>query len=330
MLKRKAQYDAKHKTPRPASSHPSTTLPPPNPPASSNKKQKLSLEDKTAHRDPSLYLNKQRTLVLSSRGISYLHRHLLSDVVDLLPHGKKEHKLDTKNDLDVLNELALLKSCNNVLFFESRKHTDLYLWCSRAGVGPSVKFHVQNVHTMAEVKMTGNCMKHSRPLLIFDAAFDSAPHLQLIKALLHTALGAPKGHPKVKPFVDHVLSFFHVDERVWVRHYQIVYNSATHIDVQPNAPTPSPTAPPAIQLVEIGPRLVLCPIRVFSGSMGGATLWENEHYVSPNALRAQMKAARGREYSNRQRGTEKTRAHKEEARMEENEVDTVFAAKAQQ
>lgn len=30
-----------------------------------------------------------------------------------------------------------------------------------------------------------------------------------------------------------------------------------------------------------GPRFVLNPIKIFDGSFGGATLWENPHYVSP-------------------------------------------------
>lgn len=34
-----------------------------------------------------------------------------------------------------------------------------------------------------------------------------------------------------------------------------------------------------------GPRFVLNPIKIFDGSFGGATLWENPHYVSPGAVR---------------------------------------------
>lgn len=341
MLKRKAEYDARQKGGTSTTSSPpvthttakSSSSSKPSASSKSNKKPKLSAEDKSAHRDPSLYLNKQRTLVLSSRGISYRDRHLLSDLVDLLPHAKKDNKLDTKSNLDVLNELALLKNCNNILFFETRKHTDLYLWLSKASVGPSVKFLVQNVHTMAEVKMTGNCMKYSRPLLVFDAAFDSAPHLQLIKSLLHQCLASPKGHPKVKPFIDHVLSFYYLDNRIWIRHYQIVYNSEINSDPDVTSTASSSSCPPPpsnVQLVEIGPRLVLCPIRVFSGSFVGTTLWENEDYISPNALRAEMKARKGREYIDRQKETEKTREHKKGARMEENEIDAVFTEEVEE
>lgn len=32
--------------------------------------------------------------------------------------------------------------------------------------------HVQNIHTMDELKMTGNCLKGSRGIVSFDKAFD--------------------------------------------------------------------------------------------------------------------------------------------------------------
>lgn len=37
-------------------------------------------------------------------------------------------------------------------------------------------------------------------------------------------------------------------------------------------------------LVEIGPRFVLNLIKIFRGSFGGQTLYENPHYQSPNMV----------------------------------------------
>ena len=87
---------------------------------------------------------KQRVLILSSRGVTYRHRHLLNDLYSLLPQSRKDAKLDTKTKLYQLNELAELYNCNNVLFFEARKGKDLYIWMSKAPNGPTVKFHLQN------------------------------------------------------------------------------------------------------------------------------------------------------------------------------------------
>lgn len=40
------------------------------------------------------YKNKQRTLVFASRGVNERSRHLMKDLIDLLPHSKTEPKLD--------------------------------------------------------------------------------------------------------------------------------------------------------------------------------------------------------------------------------------------
>ncbi|KAG8172581.1 hypothetical protein JTE90_010696, partial [Oedothorax gibbosus] len=45
------------------------------------------------------------------------------------------------------------------------------------------KVLIENVHTMEELKLTGNCLKASRPILSFDNSFDKEPHLMLLKEL---------------------------------------------------------------------------------------------------------------------------------------------------
>lgn len=160
------------------------------------------------------YTNKQRVLILSSRGITARYRHLLEDLKKLIPHHKKDNKLDCKGDIQVVNEIAEMKSCNQVLYLETRKHQDLYMYLGKTPNGPSVKFHVVNVHTMDELKLTGNCMLGSRPLLNFDIKFESRPHWQLLKSLLSDAFGTPLGHPKSKPFLDRVMSFFIVKNNI--------------------------------------------------------------------------------------------------------------------
>ncbi|CAI8034207.1 Ribosome biogenesis protein BRX1 homolog [Geodia barretti] len=52
-------------------------------------------------------------------------------------------------------------------------------------------------------------------------------------------------------------------------------------------------------LTEIGPRFVLQLIKVFSGSFGGPTLYENPHYITPNAHRRATKLAAAFRYKNR-------------------------------
>ena len=161
--------------------------------------------------EPKRKRNKQRVLLLSSRGVTHRMRHLLNDLEVLLPHVKKgaysmhlttgvaltdegfaDSKLDSKNQLGLLPELADLHNCNNTLYFEARRHEDLYMWAAKTPNGPSIKLHVQNVHTMDELKMTGNCLKGSRGLLSFDRAFEETEWGKLTKELFtHVSGCAP-------------------------------------------------------------------------------------------------------------------------------------------
>jgi len=218
--------------------------------------------------------------------------------------------------LHVINEVCELKSCNNCVYFENKKRKDLYMWMSKTPHGPSAKFLVQNVHTMSEVKMTGNCLKGSRPILMFDKTFDSEPHYQLLKEMFTQIWGSPKGHPHVKPFVDHVLSLFIVDGRIWFRNYQIVFSGTAEGEGKKGKGDTT--------LVEIGPRFVLNPVRIFSGSFGGPCLWENPSYVSPNLMRHDLKARRSSKYSTKVNAKSKRADHKEEHRPEVDQLDDVF------
>ncbi|URD96851.1 ribosome biogenesis protein BRX1 [Musa troglodytarum] len=101
---------------------------------------------------------------------------------------------------------------------QCRKQKDLYLWTVKCPSGPSVKFLVNAVHTMEELKLTGNHLKGSRPILIFSSNFDKEPRWKLIKEMIVQAcfiFGTPKAHRKVKPFHDHVFVFSIVDGHIW-------------------------------------------------------------------------------------------------------------------
>jgi ribosome biogenesis protein BRX1 len=157
---------------------------------------------------------------------------LLEDLRTIIPHHKKDSKLDAKKSGGdstgkAVNDIAEITGCNTALFLECRKHQDAYLWIgltrnssaqsvntSSSHGGPSAKFLVENVHTMDELRLTGNSMKGSRPILSFDTSFDTLTHLKILKCLFTDVFGTPRGHPKSKPFVDRVMGFYYADGKV--------------------------------------------------------------------------------------------------------------------
>jgi len=226
---------------------------------------------------------KKKVLVLCSRGVTNSYKEVMEDMLRLLPHSRKDHKFDKKDALTSIVEIAEMRGCHLALYLECRKMQDLYLWAGRVHGGPSAKFLVEQVRPMRDLRLTGNCLLGSRPVLSFDGEFDAVPHLKVIKQLLASVFAPPQGHPRSKPFHDHVLSFSLLDGRVLVRHYQMVPSDA---DRKSKAEGDT--------LVEIGPRFALVPIRLLAGCFAGATLFSNDAYVSPNSARADLKRKRAR------------------------------------
>ena len=203
----------------------------------------------------------------------------MNNIREMLPHSKSEVKVEPKEWSKEVDEICETRNCNLCLFFENKKRRDLYCWASDVTNGPSVKFLVENVHTMEKLKMTGNCLKGSRALLSFDPQFETTPHYHLMKEMLMQVFGTPNHHPKSQPFIDHVFTFTILDHRIWFRNFQIVEEDGS--------------------LAEIGPRFTLNPIKILEGSFCGAVLWTNEHYISPNDHRRNLKLKAQNKYKER-------------------------------
>lgn len=161
---------------------------------------------------------------------------------------------------------------------------------------------------MEELNFIGNCLKGSRPVLSFDAAFEKQAHLRVIKELLTQIFGVPKSSRKVKPFVDHVMAFTIADGKIWTRVYQInesepgkkkvaVDGEEMEVDTAPKKKGGKQEFD--VNLVEIGPRFVLTPIVIQESSFGGPIIYENKEFVSPNQIRSDLRRAKAGKYNRR-------------------------------
>lgn len=223
------------------------------------------------------WINRQRVLVIASRGISHSERILMNNIISLLPHSKKEVKIERKIAYTDLNEICFNHSCSNAIYFEHKKR-ELVMWVFRSPDGPTLKFQINNISSLDEPKMHGNCLKYSRPIINFDSSFnnDSSPHLGLIKEMLFNSFNTPRNHPKSKPFHDHIINFYNINNTIFFRNYQIVN------DLKEKFRNEDETN--KLQLIEIGPRFSMTLIKIFDGVMGGKLLYQNDSYVSPGEL----------------------------------------------
>ena len=133
------------------------------------------------------WINKNRILIVASRGVSHQERHLVNDLINLIPNSKKECKIERDIASEELNNICYMHSCKFCIYFEHRKR-ELVMWMFKSPEGPLAKFAVTNIHALNEIKLMGNCIKYSRPLLSFDKSFDEAEHLKLLKDSLINSL----------------------------------------------------------------------------------------------------------------------------------------------
>jgi len=250
---------------------------------------------------------KTRVLMLCSRRVDYRSRHLMKNLIKFLPHSKTDSKFDRKKGLIEINDMAEIKNCSKVVYFESHKLKDVFMYVSDVNIGISAVFLLHNICTMEELKLTGNCLKSSRAILSFGTEFEESPHLSLFREMFVSVFSTPYGHPKSQPFIDHVFTFSLVDDKIWFRNYQILPDNGG--------------------LAEVGPRMVLEPVKIFNGSFSGNVIYKNPLYRTPNTIRRFEKIQKQKKSYNRlvEQIATKTKKKKRAALLNfDQEADFIF------
>ena len=57
------------------------------------------------------WINKTRTLIVSSRGVSHQERHLVNNLLSIIPNAKKECKIEKEIAREELTEICFNHSC---------------------------------------------------------------------------------------------------------------------------------------------------------------------------------------------------------------------------
>lgn len=227
-----------------------------------------------------------------------------------------ESKFDTNRQLYILNELGELNGCSHIMFFEAKKPQELFIWLSKSASGPSIRFHIQNINTLEELHLKGNCMKNTRPILTFDPFFDKTSHGKIMQELLVSTFGVPEKHRKTRPYIDRVVHFAWADDRIWLRNYQLKEGQVMANDDK--------TCLEGVTLEEIGPRMILHPIRILEGSFNGRTLWLNPNYVSAGIIRSNLRSGEASKHKQRMINQVVSLTRKSNATIPTNELDHVF------
>eukprot|EP00917_Polyrhabdina_sp_WS-2016_P000289 GHVP01000634.1.p1 GENE.GHVP01000634.1~~GHVP01000634.1.p1 ORF type:complete len:264 (+),score=34.92 GHVP01000634.1:212-1003(+) len=244
----------------------------------------------------------KRTLVSTSRTLGMRERHVVDDIIKIMPHSKKTARFDIRKDMSELNEVISLNKADNGIYVE-RNHKEgvSNLWISNGLSEPSIKFQLIGSESIKEMRSDGNCFILSTPILSFENSFNRYKEYIIIKNSLIGIFGTPKHHKKSnnKKLIDQYDRMFHfsiVDGKIWFRHYGINSdrNTGTLNDIKGEGISKGNSRGNSIDdsidrgignniannlsnnidILEIGPRIIITPMKILSGSFKGDVLWE--------------------------------------------------------
>ena len=149
---------------------------------------------KTTRRKAAATTAPASVLVLGTRGLKARHRHLMQDILRLLPHGRPGAKLDAQESgLRGVVSACEEANCSSALLLDARDPHRLYLWAAGTPDGPSAMLRVQNVHTVAELNLAVRRCANVRNLLAFDSSFEVSAERRVLRALLTRIFAVPRG-----------------------------------------------------------------------------------------------------------------------------------------
>lgn len=75
-----------------------------------------------------------------------------------------------------------------------------------------------------------------------------------------------------------MFSFKNFENRIWFRNYQILNEKDEKFTERDQTE--------GMNLIEIGPRFSLLPIKILTGAFTGDTVWQNGKYITPAKIRS--------------------------------------------
>ncbi|CAL6025003.1 Ribosome_biogenesis protein Brix [Hexamita inflata] len=272
--------------------------------------QETAKQEVPVHETPN-----HRVLSIYNKHILADHLALKRDYEKLCPHTKLEFKFDESEPLSHLQVLAHKRGCDTIIYWETRRRKDLFLYLSVMPSGPTMKFHVMNIKTSKSMRFEGNFAQRTRPLLNFSAEFDSTPEMSIAKELLKRTFSTPNMHFKMAPFLDHLFQFAVLKENMQFEFH--AYGFDFNDKVKEND----------VNVKEAGPYFIMTPVSIQAGCFAGEIIWENEKYLNSKQMRAasREKNEATKRHMKKLKKWEKGRTEREEGVRDE--INDLFSGK---
>lgn len=206
------------------------------------------------------------------------------------------------------------------MYWETRRHTDLFLYMTPAPQGPTLKMHVFDIKASKSMRFEGNFAKFTRPVMNFSGEFDRQLHMRIVKELLKRSFQAPYLHFKQAPFIDHVFQFVVVDsetQQADFHSYQIGFDDRIK----------KPVDGSDVLLTEAGPGFSMVPVSIYSGCMCGDVIWSNPNYLTQREINEITRNEKEKQKVRKAHEKDWKATRSERERTKVDAIDDVFSAK---
>lgn len=182
-------------------------------------------------------------LILSGRIPNFFKKFMIS-FVSLVPRCKIIC-CSKKGDFYDLEEILKSETSTVMIASYNKKKKSSEIMLKQKQNEMMIKFQILNLTQNSSKIFFGNFNRNSRPLVLFDAIFKERPDLNIFRKLILSFFKSKLTEPNLLPSFDHIISFFYIKSKIFLRIYQICNN----IKNQTNKEIKNQFC-----LVEIGPR----------------------------------------------------------------------------
>jgi len=182
-------------------------------------------------------------LIISGR-IPKVFKKFLINFVSLVPrckiieYLKKGDFYDLEEILESKASVVMIASYNN-----NKKSSEIMLKQRKNEM--MIKFQILNLTQNSSKIFFGNFNRNSRPLVLFETIFKERPDLNIFRKLILSFFKSKLTEPNLLPSFDHIISFFYIRSKIFLRIYQICNNKKNQTNKEIKN---------QFCLVEIGPR----------------------------------------------------------------------------
>ena len=162
----------------------------------------------------------ENSFLIISGSLPVVFKKFLTNFVSLVPRCKIIYS-SKKGCLYNIEEILNSKDSVIMIASYNKKKRSPKITIKRRCTEMMVKFKLLNLTQNSSKIFFGNFNRNSRPLIFFETIFKERPELNVFRKLILSFFNSKLVQVDLLPSFDHMVSFFYIGSKIFLRIYQI-------------------------------------------------------------------------------------------------------------